>query len=293
MAERLSIEPSKLVQTLKKTVFSSCKTEEEFASLCVVANEHRLNPLTREIYAYPGRTGGIVPIVSVDGWIRIINEHPQMDGIDFECVDSKTNEPVSCTCIIWRKDRSKPIRVTEYYAECRRPTEPWKMSRRMLRHKALIQCARVAFGFGGIYDEDEGRIIGESGATIVDVTADSKADRLAERLEGKALPVEYVTDTANFETQTVDQVEQAAQSEQSDSVAATATHKPETVGGEIPLFDQLTSHLVENQDGITNAQAVDCITEVCRSFGGVDKLNAKNYVTIKDKIFRGEIKVKK
>lgn len=25
----------------------------------------------------------------------------------------------------------------------------------MLRHKALIQCARVAFGFSGIYDQDE------------------------------------------------------------------------------------------------------------------------------------------
>lgn len=29
----------------------------------------------------------------------------------------------------------------------------------MLRHKALIQCARVAFGFSGIYDEDEARRI--------------------------------------------------------------------------------------------------------------------------------------
>jgi hypothetical protein len=32
----------------------------------------------------------------------------------------------------------------------------------MLRHKAMIQCARLAFGFAGIYDEDEGRRIAEA-----------------------------------------------------------------------------------------------------------------------------------
>ena len=33
----------------------------------------------------------------------------------------------------------------------------------MLRHKAMIQCARLAFGFGGIFDQDEAdRIIERS-----------------------------------------------------------------------------------------------------------------------------------
>ena len=34
--------------------------------------------------------------------------------------------------------------------------------RRMLRHKAMIQCARLAFGFGGIYDQDEAERIVEA-----------------------------------------------------------------------------------------------------------------------------------
>ena len=55
-----------------------------------------------------------------------------------------------------RKDRSHPTIVTEYLAECKMTTEPWKKyPKRMLRHKAFIQCARMAFGFSGIYDEDE------------------------------------------------------------------------------------------------------------------------------------------
>lgn len=32
----------------------------------------------------------------------------------------------------------------------------------MLRHKAMIQCARIAFGFTGIYDEDEAQRINEA-----------------------------------------------------------------------------------------------------------------------------------
>jgi hypothetical protein len=32
----------------------------------------------------------------------------------------------------------------------------------MLRHKAMIQCARIAFGFGGIFDQDEAERIVEN-----------------------------------------------------------------------------------------------------------------------------------
>jgi hypothetical protein len=48
------------------------------------------------------------------------------------------------------------VEITEFFSECNRNSEPWKVNpRRMLRHKALIQCARVAFGFSGITDEEE------------------------------------------------------------------------------------------------------------------------------------------
>jgi hypothetical protein len=57
---------------------------------------------------------------------------------------------------VHRKDRSHPIEVTEYLAECRQGTEPWKKwPARMLRHKAAIQAIRYAFGFSGIVDPDE------------------------------------------------------------------------------------------------------------------------------------------
>lgn len=150
-----------LADTLKQTCFKSSTqvTDAQMTALLIVANQYGLNPFTKEIYAFPDK-GGIVPVVGIDGWSRIINSNPQFDGMDFE------QDANSCTCTIYRKDRKHPIKLTEWMAECKRPNVgPWQSHPyRMLRHKAMIQCARVAFGFGGIFDQDEAERIIEADA---------------------------------------------------------------------------------------------------------------------------------
>jgi phage recombination protein Bet len=156
VAARHGMEPQAFEATLRATVVPSGATREQFAAFLVVAREHDLNPLTKEIYAFPAKGGGIVPIVGVDGWVKMMNRHPQFDGIDFESERGADGKLVSTTAIVYRKDRTRPVRVTEYMAECARQTDPWKQSpSRMLRHRALIQGVRVAFGFAGIMDEEE------------------------------------------------------------------------------------------------------------------------------------------
>jgi len=161
-ASRYQVEPAKLMATLKETAFKTPGKGEpvsdaQMMALLVVANEYKLNPFTKEIYAFPAQGGGIVPIISIDGWIRIINERPELASIKFEYPPDGTDKAdwwVGCT--ITRRDRDEPVTIREYYAECYRDTVAWNgMGRRMLRHKALIQCARIAFGYGGIYDPDE------------------------------------------------------------------------------------------------------------------------------------------
>lgn len=158
-ADRYGIEPNRMMATLRATVIRPDKngteaTNEQIASFLVVANQHDLNPFTKEIHAFLGRQGSIVCVVGLDGWAKKVNEHPQFDGMEFEQDDEK------CTCKMYRKDRSHPVIVTEYHKECFRPTEPWQSHpKRMLRHKALIQCARIAFSFAGIYDPDEAEAI--------------------------------------------------------------------------------------------------------------------------------------
>lgn len=163
LADRFAMNGSDLMETLKATAFKGPVTDAQMTALLVVANQYGLNPWTREIYAFPDKNNGIVPVVGVDGWSRIINEHGAFDGMEF--IDDE--DAVKCTCIMYRKDRSRPIKITEYMAECRRENaQPWKTHpRRMLRHKAMIQCARLAFGFTGIYDQDEAERIVERDVT--------------------------------------------------------------------------------------------------------------------------------
>lgn len=167
---------SGLLDTLKSTAFKSSiqVTDAQMTALLVVASQYGLNPFTREIYAFPDK-GGIVPVVGIDGWSRIMNTHDQFDGMEFK-FDSE-----SCTCIIYRKDRSHPTSATEYMEECKRDNSPaWKSHpRRMLRHKAMIQAARLAFGFTGIYDQDEVERIVE-----IDVTPKN----LNKQIANKTLP---------------------------------------------------------------------------------------------------------
>ena len=168
-----------LADVLISTAFSGDNepTPAQLIQLVVVAKQYRLNPFTKEIYAFPDKKKGIVPIVGVDGWIRIINEQPMLDGIEFnysdEMVDLKDIDPKVTTskkahewveCIITRKDRDKPVVIREYFDEVYRTKGnydgPWQTHpKRFQRHKTLIQTARVAFGFAGIYDQDEGERI--------------------------------------------------------------------------------------------------------------------------------------
>jgi len=155
LAEMHGMEKEHFASALKSTVVPAGITDAQFAAFCMVAKQYNLNPLTKEIYAFPGKGGGIVPIVSIDGWCNIINSNPQLDGIQFvdHMVDGKLT---AITCKISRKDRAHPVECVEYMDECKGTSEPWKRwPARMLRHKALIQCARYAFSFSGIYDQDE------------------------------------------------------------------------------------------------------------------------------------------
>lgn len=156
MAARYGMEPAAFEATLRGTVVPAGCTKEQFAAFLLVAKEYNLNPITKEIYAFPAKSGGIQPIVSIDGWMNLINSHPQMDGLEFEDRISDDGKLVAITARIWRKDRTKPITVTEYMSECRRDTPTWKQwPARMLRHKAAIQAARYAFGFSGLVEPDE------------------------------------------------------------------------------------------------------------------------------------------
>lgn len=198
LASRLDMgDGAELIATLKQTAFKSQVSDAQMTALMVVANQYALNPWTKEIYAFPDKNNGIIPVVGVDGWSRIINSHPQFDGMKFEQDDE------SCTCIMYRKDRTHPVEVTEYMSECKRNgVGPWMSHpKRMLRHKAMIQCARLAFGFAGIYDQDEAERIAEADAASTSIKAAKNPQAAAEQ---------NAIDISEFEAEHLDKMRGAA-----------------------------------------------------------------------------------
>lgn len=156
IAARYGMEGRAFEATVKASLGLEKATDGQFAAFLCVANEYKLNPLTKEIYAFPTKNGGIQPIVGIDGWMNLANSHPMFDGMEFTDIIDSQGCLSAITCSIHRKDRRHPMSVTEYMGECRGNTGPWKQwPARMLRHKAAIQCIRYAFGFAGIMDNDE------------------------------------------------------------------------------------------------------------------------------------------
>jgi hypothetical protein len=111
------------------------------------ANQYCLNPLQDEVVLTQYEQVWQV-FIGIDGWIKLMNRHPAFAGVTFlESTDYKDEIPVWMECTIYRSDRMIPTTVREYYCEVRNESTIWgKMPRRMMRHRALQQCARLAMG---------------------------------------------------------------------------------------------------------------------------------------------------
>lgn len=230
VADRYGMEADTFEAALRNTVFLE-GSKAEYAAFLVVCNEYKLNPLTKEIYAFKNKSGKIVPVVSIDGWVTLCNTHPQFDGMTFEDHVDSEGKLYAITCTIYRKDRSHPIEIPEYLSECIRNTEPWKMQHRMLRHKALIQCARYAFGFSGIYDQDEAERVE---VTVLPENEDGGSLIAAPGFNGRkpAAPAEVVVE-AEFEdrptTQAADTETEAAQTAEETQVMSASAEPAQEV----------------------------------------------------------------
>jgi phage recombination protein Bet len=137
-------------------------TQADLDRLLLLAERLGLDPLNNEIYATEispdsGKKARIVFVVGVDGWSKIINSHPQFDGMKFvESAPGDDELPLYFECTIFRKDRKVATSIREYMYEAHTGQGAWLTHpRRMLRHKAMVQCARICFGLSGIYEPDE------------------------------------------------------------------------------------------------------------------------------------------
>jgi hypothetical protein len=133
-------------------------TLPDLERLLTASLKYELSPVGREIFLCPDPAGRApLLVVGVDGWSRLLNDHDQFAGMRFKESDELVDGiPAWVECTIHRRDRRVPTAVREYLCEVRGTSSAWiTHPRRMLRHKAMVQCARVAFGLGEIVDPDE------------------------------------------------------------------------------------------------------------------------------------------
>ena len=115
-------------------------------SLLRMMQSLHLDPLCEEIgfTQYEDRQWQV--LITIEGCSKLLNQHPQFNGLVFNQADTLIDGvPEWIECAIYRKDREVPTTVREYLMEVRGENEIWrKMPRRMLRHRALQQCVRLA-----------------------------------------------------------------------------------------------------------------------------------------------------
>ncbi len=122
--------------------------KQTLLALLRIAREHQLDPLKEEVALALYEDSHWQAYITVEGYSKILNTHPAFDGIIFTQSEELTNGiPLWMECTIYRKDRSNPIMVREYFEEVKGEQAIWqKMPRRMLRHRVMQQCARLAVG---------------------------------------------------------------------------------------------------------------------------------------------------
>ena len=117
-------------------------------NLLAHAKRYGLNPILGEIACDYSDELGWQVYIPIDGWVTLILREPNFQGMTFTQAEKEEQEvPIWMECTIYRSDRVVPMTVREYLSEVKTNHPAWqKIPRRMLRYKALQQCARLSFG---------------------------------------------------------------------------------------------------------------------------------------------------
>ncbi len=143
-AETLALDPEELQLWLEQYPNLTPCTQIQ---LLRMAARYQLDPLSDEISIMETHEG-YQAFITIDGWVKLINAHEQYAGMSLrEATTEDSQAPKWMECTIYRHDRILPIVVKEYLEEVRTEHTSWQqMPRRMLRHRVIQQCARLAFG---------------------------------------------------------------------------------------------------------------------------------------------------
>jgi len=135
-------------QELRQWIQYAALPEAVLKTILVTAKRYQLNLILSQIDWEINEENHWQIYIPIDGWISLIHRQSTFQGIAFD-QPSETEDgvPIWMECTIFRAELAHPMTVREYYAELKTKHPMWsQMPRRMLRHKTLKECARLAFG---------------------------------------------------------------------------------------------------------------------------------------------------
>lgn len=145
VTEEKKVTQKLLMDYLEQT--NSNLLQNEMAQFVAIAMTFNLNPWKREVYpiAYgQGNGRKLSIIVGYEVYLRRAEEFPQYDG--YETKFNGTGADMSCTCIVYRKDRNHPIGATVFLREYTQNNQMWNNKPHVMLEKVAIATAlRRAF----------------------------------------------------------------------------------------------------------------------------------------------------
>jgi len=133
----------------------SSVTEKEVFAFLNMCKYLKLNPFLKEIYLIKYKDSPATFVISYQTLLKRAEENVNFDGYETEVKGEIPN--MTATAIVYRKDRSYPVKITVNYREAvkttmdrqtreLRPTNMWKsMPEWMLRKVALARALKEAF----------------------------------------------------------------------------------------------------------------------------------------------------
>ncbi len=190
MALSYGLEEGPFMEAIRQTVMPGNATTAQTAAFLQVAHSYKLNPFIKEIYAFPTKGGGIMPMISIDGWLSIANRDPRYEGYEYEEILDEKGNLEGGKVTIYRSDRQRPHVHREWFRECKRNTDPWNnMPRRMMENRTVAQGIRRALGISGLMDIDEVEQMHEINITgqssVLERSTETKTAALKEKIGAK------------------------------------------------------------------------------------------------------------
>lgn len=185
-AKTLATEPELLMAWLDSTPHLPI---DQQIRLLHLMNKYQLDPWSEELVCYRDEAQEIHLLITIDGWYKIINQQASFSGMSLrEATTCSDGIPDWIECCIYRHDRILPIIVKEYLIELQTSQDSWQqMPRRMLRHRAIQQCARLAFGISTLESNRKKYSSYKLGQTMNEPNSDNTSPPLKKIDQLKAL----------------------------------------------------------------------------------------------------------